>query len=66
MLTMPVSVDIAIFRIFQKQLQVMLVKRPADTKAYPGQWGLPGGIIDESDVDLQQAVHRDFAASSRN
>lgn len=58
MLHIPVSVDIAVFRIQDKELQVLLVKRDQKTSAYPGQWGLAGGILDANDADLLQAVHR--------
>ena len=58
MLQIPVSVDIAVFRVHAKQLQVLLVKREATSSAYPGQWGLAGGTLDATDADLLQAVHR--------
>ena len=58
MLKIPVSVDIAVFRVHNKQLQVLLVKRDATSTAYPSQWGLAGGTMDDNDADLLQAVHR--------
>lgn len=58
MLKIPVSVDIAVFRVHNEQLQVLLVKRDATSSAYPGQWGLAGGTMDDNDADLLQAVHR--------
>lgn len=58
MLQIPVSVDIAVFRVHEKQLQVLLVKRDMKTTAYPGKWGLAGGTMEDTDADLLQAVHR--------
>lgn len=58
MLTLPVSVDIAIFRVLNKQLQVLIVRREQTTSAYPDQWCLPGGVVQTDDPDLLHAVHR--------
>ena len=51
MLQIPGYVDIAVFRVHVKQLQVLLVKREATSRAYPGQWGLAGGTLDATDAD---------------
>lgn len=66
MLQIPVSVDIAIFRVYEKQLQVLLVKREATSSAYPSQWGLAGGTMGSTDVDLLQAVHRTLKRRTGN
>ena len=58
MLTLPISVDIAIFRVANGTLQTLLVQRDAATSAYPGQWSLPGGVVETGDPDLLHAVHR--------
>lgn len=58
MLTLPISVDIAIFRVADGALQTLLVQRSSDTSAYPGQWSLPGGVVNADDPDLLHAVHR--------
>jgi ADP-ribose pyrophosphatase YjhB (NUDIX family) len=52
-----VSVDVAIFTILNKKLQVLVVKR-ANHPA-KGKWALPGGFIDLSqDKSLNDTAHR--------
>ena len=55
-----VTVDMAIFTIFESELSVLLVQRPdSDQEPYPGAWALPGGFIDiEKDADLLSCARR--------
>lgn len=51
------TVDMAIFSVFNGQLQVLLIKRPN----FPakGQWALPGGFADLThDQDLMATAYR--------
>ena len=54
----PVSVDIAVFKLAEKELEVLLVKKESNNKEYPNYWALPGGTIESSDSDLDAAAHR--------
>ncbi len=41
-----VTVDVVMFTVRDDALQVLLVKRPADTaEPFPGKWALPGGFV---------------------
>ena len=53
-----IAVDIALFRLQDSVLQVLLTKRDSQSSAYPNQWSLPGGVVEESDIDLDAAAHR--------
>ncbi len=51
------SVDMAIFSVFDSQLQVLLIKRPNFPQR--GQWALPGGFVDLTrDQTLLDTAHR--------
>lgn len=51
------SVDMAIFSVFDSQLQVLLIKRPNFPQR--GQWALPGGFVNMSaDQTLLDTAHR--------
>jgi ADP-ribose pyrophosphatase YjhB (NUDIX family) len=54
------TVDVAIFRVSDGQLQILLVMRPVDAgEPFPGMWALPGGFVDvEKDVDLEHCALR--------
>lgn len=55
-----VTVDVAIFAVIGNRLQVLLVKRPDDSREpFPNAWALPGGFIDtEQDADLEACALR--------
>jgi ADP-ribose pyrophosphatase YjhB (NUDIX family) len=55
-----VTVDIAIFAVFDKSLQTILVQRSADpAEPFPGAWALPGGFIDvDQDDTLEDCAKR--------
>jgi len=60
-LAMPLAmVDVVIFTVAEGGLQVLLVQRPRDPRdPYPGQWALPGGIVDVvADPDLESCARR--------
>lgn len=51
------TVDLAIFAVAEKKLHVLLVKRSADTSAFPDTWALPGGFVDiERHRDLEECA----------
>lgn len=51
------SVDVALFRVQQEQLQILLIKR--SHAPYEGFWALPGGFVHaQSDRDLVAAAQR--------
>lgn len=55
-----VTVDVVIFTVIERQLHVLLVRRP-DTpgEPQPGRWALPGGFIDvDADADLPACARR--------
>lgn len=54
----PVSVDVVVFKLTNTGLDVLLVKRNAPESPYHNYWALPGGTIEDSDVDLDAAAHR--------
>jgi len=64
LLTFPrplVTVDMVMFTVLGGTLQVLLVKRPADTdEPFPGKWALPGGFvnIDEDATLLDCALRK--------
>ena len=56
-----VTVDVVMFTVLDDALQVLLVKRPADTdEPFPGKWALPGGFvnIDEDATLLDCALRK--------
>ena len=54
----PVSVDVAVFKLTDRGLDVLIVKRGISDEPYSNQWALAGGTINEHDVDLESAAHR--------
>ena len=54
------SVDVVIFTVLSKQLQVLLVKRPeGHDEPFPSMWALPGGFVDvKKDVSLEGCAKR--------
>lgn len=54
------TVDVVIFTVRAQQLQVLLVKRPADPQEpFPDAWALPGGFVDTAkDKDLADCARR--------
>lgn len=56
------SVDVSIFSIREDTLCLLLVRRPEDARdPFPGQWALPGGLIDvERDTDLEACAMRNL------
>lgn len=54
------SVDLVIFTVREEALQVLLVQRPGGKgEPYPGQWALPGGVVDiDRDADLLGCARR--------
>ena len=52
-----VTVDVAIFRPFADEYQILLIKRYQEP--YRGNFALPGGYI-EMDESLEQAAHREL------
>ena len=54
------TVDIVIFTVRESELQVLLVKRPADSREpFPGRWALPGGFVNiDVDADLHACARR--------
>ena len=52
-----VTVDVAIFRPFEAEYQILLIKR--DHEPYRGDFALPGGFV-EMDESLEQAAHREL------
>lgn len=56
-----VTVDVVMFTVLGDALQVLLVKRPADSdEPFPGKWALPGGFvnIDEDATLLDCALRK--------
>ena len=56
-----VTVDVVMFTVLDDALQVLLVKRPADSdEPFPGKWALPGGFvnIDEDATLLDCALRK--------
>jgi len=56
-----VTVDVVMFTVLDDALQVLLVKRPADSdEPFPGRWALPGGFvnIDEDATLLDCALRK--------
>jgi ADP-ribose pyrophosphatase YjhB (NUDIX family) len=51
------TVDIVVFALDEKDLQVMLVER--DLKPFAGQWALPGGFV-RVDESLEDAARREL------
>lgn len=55
-----VTVDVVMFTVLDDALQVLLVKRPADTaEPFPGKWALPGGFVNiDEDATLLDCAQR--------
>lgn len=55
-----VTVDVVMFAVRDDALQVLLVKRPADTaEPFPGKWALPGGFVNiDKDATLLDCALR--------
>ena len=56
-MTTQITVDIVIFTIRQKQLEVLLVKRR--NQPFQGKWALPGGFVHEDEA-LDTAARREL------
>jgi 8-oxo-dGTP diphosphatase len=54
------TVDVVIFTVIDESLQVLLVKRPAESgDPFPDLWALPGGFVDvDRDADLLACARR--------
>lgn len=54
------TVDVVIFTVIDEALQVLLVKRPAESgDPFPDLWALPGGFVDiDLDEDLLDCARR--------
>ena len=54
------TVDVAAFSVFDRALQVLLVRRPnGPGEPFPGRLALPGGFVDVAvDIDLASCAHR--------
>ena len=49
------TIDTVLLRIADNELQVLLWQRPQDSRAFAGEWALPGGwVFEEHDQTLQQ------------
>ena len=44
--------------IYDKQGRLLICKMPADRGVFPGQWGLPGGGVEQGEL-LEQALRRE-------
>lgn len=54
-----VSIDVVIFKIIDGQLNVLLHKRPIDSRAYANAWALPGGYVHaDTETTLHDTVKR--------
>lgn len=55
-----VTVDVVMFTVIERQLHLLLVRRPdAPGEPQPGRWALPGGFIDvDADADLSACARR--------
>ena len=53
------TIDTVLLRIADNELQVLLWQRPQDSRAFAGEWALPGGwVLEEHDQTLEQATCR--------
>lgn len=53
------TIDTVLLRIADQSLQVLLWQRPADSRAFAGEWALPGGwVFEDLDQTLEQATCR--------
>jgi 8-oxo-dGTP diphosphatase len=53
------TIDTVLLRIADQSLQVLLWQRPADSRAFAGEWALPGGwVFEDRDQTLEQATCR--------
>jgi nucleoside triphosphatase len=50
---------IAVGLVYNKQGEVLICKMPPDRGVFPGQWGLPGGGIEEGET-LEVALRREL------
>jgi ADP-ribose pyrophosphatase YjhB (NUDIX family) len=39
------TIDTVLLRIAENELQVLLWQRPQDSRAFAGEWALPGGWV---------------------
>lgn len=46
--------------IVRKDGQFLLIRRADDEEVFPGYWGIPGGTVEPSDVNLESALKREF------
>ena len=51
--TIGLTVDVVVFTILDNQLQALLIRRASEP--FRGQWALPGGYLQESEVSLESA-----------
>jgi 8-oxo-dGTP diphosphatase len=54
-----VAVDLAVLTIRQNRLQILLVER--GEQPYLGRWALPGGFLESTDEDVDDAAVRELA-----
>jgi ADP-ribose pyrophosphatase len=53
------TIDTVLLRIADNELQVLLWQRPQDSRAFAGEWALPGGwVLEGHDQTLEQATCR--------
>lgn len=53
------TIDTVLLRIADHALQVLLWQRPPDSRAFAGEWALPGGwVFEDQDQTLEQATCR--------
>ena len=53
------TIDTVLLRIADQALQVLLWQRPTDSRAFAGEWALPGGwVFEDQDTTLEQATCR--------
>lgn len=61
-----VSLDPVVVSLRDGDLHVLLRRRPKESVAHPGQWALPGGVLLDSDLGLDQALRRVMATWHRD
>jgi 8-oxo-dGTP diphosphatase len=55
---MIITIDTVLLRIADRELQVLLWRRPQHSACFAGQWALPGAPVIASDPDLEAASRR--------
>ena len=46
--------------ILRKDGDFLLIRRADDEEVFPGYWGIPGGTVEPTDVNLENALRREF------